>query len=113
LNRKGLLLVELLVAISIFVISSLAFTYILKSGAATANSSAELTRAVYFLQAEIENIRATPVEMLATLNGQDFANGNGKIRVASILSDLLQIELKLSWDPKRLPLKAVTLRSKY
>ena len=113
MNSKGALLVELLVAISIFVLSSLAFTYILKSGAATANSSAELTRAAYLLQAEAENIRATPFEILPALNGQSFAEGDGKISITSILSDLLQIELKLTWDPKRLPLKAVTLRSKY
>ena len=113
MNNKGFTLVELVVAISLFLVATVAFGSLLKLGAGTVKTSGHLTEAVYSLQAKMEEIKARPFNNLAPLNGSTFNGGKGKISITTVLADLVKIELELKWDPHKLPLKTCTLRSSY
>lgn len=113
MNKRGFTLVELLVAASIFLVSTLAFGSLLKMSLASIHSASELNRAAYMLQTKTEEIQAIPFAELSGLNGASFANGKGKISVSPVLADLVRIRLELKWDPDRTPLYIYTLRSSY
>jgi prepilin-type N-terminal cleavage/methylation domain-containing protein len=113
LNNKGLTLIEVIVALSLFLAATVAFSYLLKLGAGTVRTSEHLTEASYSLQAKMEEIKACPFEDLTALNGAAFNGGKGKISITPVLADLVKIELELKWDPQKLPLRICTLRSVY
>jgi prepilin-type N-terminal cleavage/methylation domain-containing protein len=113
LNKRGFTLIELLVAAALFLLAVYAFSCLLKMGMATVDTASRLNHAVYAIQAKKEEIFSLPFNQLPSLHATTFANGAGKISVMSVLSDLVNIELELEWDPKRIPLKLYTLRSKY
>jgi prepilin-type N-terminal cleavage/methylation domain-containing protein len=112
-NKQGFTLVELLVAVFLFLTAVTAFHYLLNSSAITTNSAAELQGAVATLNSQMEKIRSVPFGQLSSYNGQIFANGTGKASVVQVMADLTRIELQLTWDPDKAPLKLATLRSKY
>ena len=113
MNKHGFTLIELLIASTLFLTAVLSFGYLLNNGKLTVASAARLNQAVYTLQAEAEKIKTYSFAQLLYLNGRTFAQGQGKTRVVSALADLVSIELELSWDPNKVPLKLHTLRSKY
>jgi prepilin-type N-terminal cleavage/methylation domain-containing protein len=113
LSNKGFTLVELLLAAALFVAAVAGFNYLLKAGSISVESASRLSRAVYTLQAKMEEIRSYPFSHLSSLNGMSFSNGKGRISVAPVLADLVRIQLELEWDPKKIPLKILTLRSNY
>ncbi len=106
-------MIELLVAASLFLAASMAFGYLLKTGLTSIAAAGNLNRAVYVLQAKMEEMRVLPFEELSDLNGCSFAEGKGRISVVPVLADLMRIKLELKWDPDRSPLTFYTLRSKY
>lgn len=113
MNKRGFTLVELLVAASLFLVVTLAFGYLLKTGLASIAAASRLNQAAYTLQAKIEEIHALPFDHLSALNGNPFAESFGKVYVTPVLADLVRIKLELEWDPKKAPLKLYTLRSEY
>ena len=113
MNKKGFTLIELLIAASIFLVATLTFAYLIKTGMRSLENTSRLNRAVYALQAQAEELRAMPFSSLLSQNGQSFADGNGEISVVPALADLIKIELELKWDPGKIPLKIITLRSSY
>jgi prepilin-type N-terminal cleavage/methylation domain-containing protein len=113
LNRKGFTLVELLVASSLFLLATLTFSYLLKTGISSVESAARLKQATYTLQSRAEEIRALSFSDLPSLDGTTFAQGRGNISVTPALADLVKIELELEWDPNKIPLRISTLRSNY
>lgn len=113
MNKKGFTLVELLTAASIFLVATLAFGYLLKTALVSIDSASRLNRAAFTLQAKMEEIRPLPFNQLGALNGSTFAESLGKVSVTPVLADLVRIKIELEWDPKRVPLKIYTLRSKY
>lgn len=113
MNKPGFTLVELLVAIFLFLASVAAFHYLLNSGAVTTSSAGELQSAVVALNSQMEKLHSIPFNQLASYNGQTFADGTGKASVVQVMADLTRLELQLTWDPDKAPLKLATLRSKY
>jgi prepilin-type N-terminal cleavage/methylation domain-containing protein len=113
LSNKGFTLVELLLAAALFVAAVAGFNYLLKVGSISVESASRLSHAVYALQTKMEEIRSYPFSHLNSLNGRTFAKGEGRISVAPVLADLVRVQLELEWDPKKVPLKIHTLRSKY
>lgn len=113
LNKKGFTLIELLVAASLFLIAVIAFNFVLKVGSLSINNAQQLNHAVYTIQSKKEEVKKMPFADLPSINGKKFAGGAGKIKVIPALADLVAIELQLEWNPKKIPLKISTLRSKY
>ena len=113
MNRRGLTLIELLVATALFLMAVGAFSYVLKTGLASVDSAVRLNHAVYLLQAEKETILSLPFDRLPSLNASTFADGAGKIQIMPALSDLTNIQLELEWDPTKVPLRLHILRRKY
>jgi len=113
LNKKGFTLIELLVAASLFLVAVIAFNYVLKVGSLSINSAQQLNQAVYTIQSKKEEIKKMSFADLPSINGKKFAAGAGMIKVVPALADLVAIELQLEWNPKKIPLKISTLRSKY
>lgn len=113
MSKKGFTLVELLVAASIFLLATLAFGYLLKTALISIDSASRLNQAAFILQEKMEEMKPLAFDQLAALNGDTFAEGLGKITVTPVLADLVRIKIELDWDPKRIPLKIFTLRSKY
>ncbi len=113
MNRRGFTLVELLVFALLFLLSTAAFGYLLRMGKDSVGSALRLNQALRAVQAEMEEIRALPFNNLPSLNGRTFSNGSGKVLVTPVLADLVKIGLELAWDPKKVPIKLHTLRSKY
>jgi len=113
LIKKGFTLIEVLIAALLFLAATIGFAYLLKYGAASVAKASELNQAAYNIESKMEEIRAMNFYHLPSLNGATFAKGAGKIKVISVLADLTQVSLELKWDPTRLPLKLITLRSKY
>lgn len=113
LNKRGFTLVELLIAAALFLMATVAFSFILRTGKVSVRSAANLNQATYTLVAKMEKIKSLPFSQLPALNNSSFANGAGKVFVAPVLADLLSIDLALNWQAKKLPLKLYTLRSEY
>ena len=113
MNRKGFALIEILLAAALFVAVISTFSYLLKQAASTASSIDGLSRAIYTVRGQAEELRRIPFEDLPALNGGSFSMGSGEIHVLPLLPDLLTIQIDLKWDPKRPPLQIYTLRSKH
>lgn len=113
MNKKAFTLIELLVAVVVFLTAVTAFHYLLVSGATTVRSAQKLQQAVCTIRSKMETLRATPFPQLGAANGTSFAHGLGKVAVIAVTSDLTKIELQLTWDSDKSPLKLATLRSKY
>lgn len=113
MNRRGFTLIELLVATLLFLISVFSFGYILKVGMVSVETASRLNNGLFVLQAKAEEIHALPFTSLISLNGKTFANGKGKIKVVSALADLSKVDLELTWDTSKSPIKFTTLRSSY
>lgn len=113
MNKKGFTLVELLVAVFIFLAAVTAFHYLLISAAQTLDSATALQAGVLAIRSQMEELHATSFYNLTAYNGLTFAHGLGKISVAAVMADLIKIDLVLTWHPDKAPLKLATLRSKY
>jgi len=113
LNRKGFTLVEILLATALLVVIISAFSFGLKQAISAANSNHDFSRALYAARSQMEEMRRIPFEGLPTLNGTSFSAGSGKIYVATLLPDLLSLQIDLKWNPKRPSLRIYTLRSRH
>lgn len=113
MNRSGFSLVGLLVAAALFVAAVAGFNYLLRAGSGSIKTASRLSQAVCLAQSKMETFRGYDFDRLPHLNNRLFADGRGKISVTPILADLLSLELELQWDEKKLPVKMVTLRSRY
>jgi hypothetical protein len=101
------------VAAALFLSAVVVFGYVLKTGSITVDSALSLNQAVFTVQSKMEEIRTLPFDQLALLDGSLFEKGAGKIIATPVLADLIKIQLELKWDPKKIPLRLYTLRSKY
>lgn len=113
MNKRGFTLIELLVATFLFLISIFSFGYILKVGMISVETASRLNNGLFVIQSKAEELRALPFASLTSLNGKTFANGKGKIEVVSALADLSKVDLELTWDTSKSPIKFTTLRSDY
>lgn len=95
-NRRGVTLVEILVAMALFILIVSCFNYLLKVSAKHTNFANDLSRKLFGLRATMEEIRCTPFEKLPLLNSE-------KVRVFQVASDLILIQAESFF----------TLRSKY
>lgn len=113
MNKQGFTLVELLVAGTIFIIATSAFTYGLRVCLSNYKSASALNKAIYTLQSETEKIKTVPFAQLIKIKGKTFAAGKGKVSVSALLPDLLKIKIELAWLDNKDPLEVYTLRSQY
>lgn len=113
MNKKAFTLVEMVIACSLFLIITATFSFFLNSAMRSSKNAKNLNQATFTLLSKAEGVRATPFESLKSLNGQIFANGQGKVSINSALSDLVKVEIELSWHPDKIPLKISSLRSSY
>ena len=112
-NRKGFLLVQILVAGLLFILALSAFTLLLKTGAKNVDALARRQVAMQTLTAKMEELRVLPFNQLAAENGKTFSDGKGEIVAMPVASDLFRLSVKLNWDANKPPLEAQTLRSAY
>jgi len=112
-GREGFTLVEIILAVSLFVLIISTFGFLLRRAGDAIASVDGLSHALYAARSEMEEIRQISFDKLLTLNGSVFCGGRGKILVIPVLADLLRIELELKWNPKRPAIRLYSLRSKY
>ena len=110
MNRKGFTLVEILVATALFLLAISTFSYLLKSAKESILNARKLSQALYQVQAKMEELRGTPFENLVSTT---FAENRGRVVVTPALADMVSISVELEWNPKKLPIKLYSLRSKY
>lgn len=113
MNRKGFALIELLVAAAIFLVGAASFRSLLVNCMRTAASAERLQQARCSLLSEYERIRCASFTDLPSINGRLFASGKGTVHVTQMLGDLRKVEIEMSWDSHKPPLKMATLRSAY
>ena len=107
MSKKGFTLVEVLVALAVFMIALGVSVYLFKSALAGIKRSYELTDTYFKAQAEAEELRAMSFGSILSLSGARFADGKGKIIIFPVQSDLLEISLEIP------PYKLTTMRSRY
>ncbi len=112
-NRKGFLLVEILVAGLLFILALSVFNLLLKTGAKNIDALAHRQAALQELTTKMEGLRSLPFDQLAAENGRTFAEGKGEITATPAAPDLFLIYVKLNWDTNKPPIEAQTLRSAY
>lgn len=96
MSRSGFTIVELLAAMSLFLVLALAFTALLTNGASHLNTAKKLRQTTCVLQAELEKIQTLSFDRLMPLDGSGFASGEGSIKVAPAAAGLLLIKLQLN-----------------
>ena len=107
MNNRGFTLVEVLIALAVFIIALGVSVYLFRSTLAGIKKSYKLTEISFTIQAKMEELRSMHFEDLSSLSGAEFADGKGKITVIPMQADLLTIAIELP------PIELHTMRSKY
>lgn len=107
MNNRGFTLVEVLIALAVFIIALGVSVYLFRSTLVGIKRSYELTETSFTIQAKMEELRSMPFEDLSSLSGAEFADGKGKITVVPVQSDLLKLSIELP------PIELHTMRSRY
>lgn len=113
MSRRGLTLVELLVAASLCLIMIAAFSYLLRTANRSLTAVESLSAATTEIHNAMEQLQALPFGQLAVQNNRTFAGGRGKIKISTVFNDLIKIELENKWHDQKAPLALTTLRSPY
>ncbi|MFH1361876.1 MAG: prepilin-type N-terminal cleavage/methylation domain-containing protein [bacterium] len=94
MNKKGLTLIELLIAASIFLIFTAALAAILQMAKTSTKTSQTLIQNQLELTAQAEALKQLSFAEVKLLNKTPFADG-GEINVTPISSELVRIKLTL------------------
>lgn len=101
--RQGFTYIEILVSISLLLISAASFFYLIKIEKLGLKREEKFFRALNLAQLEMEKIRATPYAGI---------NGNEHYTEKEISPGLKEIVFTYSFDKNRPPIKFYTLRNK-
>jgi len=112
-NKNGFTLIEILVAVTLFLLATVSFTFVLQSAKTSANTTEVKQQAIYAVQATYEQLKLVPFNQLKNFDGLTFWQKQGKIEVKNLLADLLTVKIELAWHPQKNPIKLHSLRSKY
>ena len=103
MNKRGVTLVDSLVAAAIMLILISFFAQIMAVAKKELTASEKKLIALYEARSLMERVRATPFASLPGLQGE-------KIKVVPIGADAYIVDVSVSWSANRQPVKLCTMR---
>ena len=104
--NKGFTLVEVLIASFLMCIFAASFAFLLNAGMKQAKTSKQLTASIFVSKSMMEELRSKPFDSLFSYNNVTFDNGQGRIIITSVGSDLISVTVGHK-------IELNTLRSRY
>lgn len=111
--NRGFTLMELIISVVIFLSIIAAFNYLMQTGKTALAGTGQQKQATYLAAAKMEELRTASFPSISAKNGETFADGNGKILINPVASDLLQVVVAITWADNKNPIQLITLRSMY
>lgn len=94
MNKKGMTLIEVLVAAAIFLCIMTLTNYAYKLAQNSLALYERKVKTLYELRSEMETLRLKAFDELLLLNGGVFAAGEGRIEAIALTPDLLRIKVE-------------------
>ncbi len=111
--KTGFTLLEVLISALILVLVFSSSLMLLKYCFRGAVNVTEFTSSVSLVQSKMEELKSFSFEDIILIGERSFDDGRGTLKVVMVSSDLAQIEVSYSWNPKRAPIRVATFRSRY
>lgn len=108
--KHAFTLIEVLISISLLVVITVSFSYLFNIGIKTIQSSREFAAALNEAQAQMEVMRATKYENLAS---KLFDGNRGIVQIIPRAADLMEIRLQYTYSENQKPIVLYVLRSKH
>lgn len=103
-------LIEVLISAAIIVLICIASAELIRTHYFALERVSAYTSDLFALQGKLEELRATPFDVLSSLGEIDIAQG--KITITKVRDDLLKIDAVL-YRGRGEPLRLTTMRSRY